>query len=109
MCFICSALIFINRSDIINLEQLCIKPGVACWVLYVDIICLNYDGNVFDAALLALMSALQNLALPTGVVYDELTSTVKIIVDEDKMDEDEKVGLMINKIPLSVSFCVVDG
>jgi exosome complex component RRP43 len=35
----------------------------AAWVLYADIVCLNYDGNVFDAALLALVSALKSSEL----------------------------------------------
>lgn len=31
-----------------------------CWVLYCDLICLNYDGNLLDACILALVSALCN-------------------------------------------------
>lgn len=30
------------------------------WYLYVDIYCLNYDGNILDASLLALVAALKN-------------------------------------------------
>jgi len=32
----------------------------AVWTLFADVICLNYDGNVFDAALLAIIAALKN-------------------------------------------------
>lgn len=32
----------------------------AAWVLYADIVCINYGGSIFDAALLALVAALQN-------------------------------------------------
>jgi exosome complex component RRP43 len=45
---------------ILNLEQLCIEPNKAVWVLYADIVCLNYDGSILDAVLLSLMAALLN-------------------------------------------------
>lgn len=44
----------------VDLNDLCISEGKAVWVLYADIVCLNDDGNVFDASLLALVSALKN-------------------------------------------------
>ena len=40
------------------------------WCLYCDVVCLNYDGNLYDASLIALMAALQNVLLPE-VSYDE--------------------------------------
>lgn len=42
------------------LKSLCIQPGRAVWVIYADIMCINYDGNVTDAALFALVAALRN-------------------------------------------------
>jgi len=30
------------------------------WVLYCDLVCLSYDGNVGDTSVLALLAALQN-------------------------------------------------
>ena len=44
----------------VNLEDLCIEPGVAVWVLYVDVVCLNYEGNVGDAGVLAVSAALRH-------------------------------------------------
>ncbi len=35
------------------------------WYLYVDMYCLDYDGNVFDACLIALLSALANGTPPS--------------------------------------------
>lgn len=46
--------------ELVPLSSLCIHPGKAAWVLYVDATCINYDGNVFDAALLAMVAALKN-------------------------------------------------
>lgn len=34
------------------------------WCLFCDVVCLNYDGNLTDAALVALVAALQDLRLP---------------------------------------------
>jgi exosome complex component RRP43 len=36
------------------------SEGKTVWYLYLDIYCLDYDGNVFDASLIALISALKN-------------------------------------------------
>ena len=47
-------------SGVVPLTSLCIEPGKAVWVLYVDATCINYDGNAFDATLLAVVSALRN-------------------------------------------------
>ena len=47
-------------SKMLDLSDLCISEGKAVWVLYADIVCLSDDGNVFDAALLAFVSAMQN-------------------------------------------------
>lgn len=31
-----------------------------CWVLYCDIMCLDYDGNILDACIIALLASLKN-------------------------------------------------
>ena len=41
-------------------KSLVIEQGKAVWVLYVDATCINYDGNVLDATLIAMVAALQN-------------------------------------------------
>lgn len=63
------AYLAIVSSGMLDLEQLCIEPGHAVWVLYADIICLNYDGNAMDAAIIALMAALKH-----GKVSESLVS-----------------------------------
>jgi exosome complex component RRP43 len=47
-------------QHVVNVEDLCIERGKAVWVIYADVTCLNYDGNVLDAAQLALVAALRN-------------------------------------------------
>lgn len=48
-----------NNCKIIDLKQLCICVDKLVWVLSCDIYCLNYDGSVLDACLIALLSAIQ--------------------------------------------------
>lgn len=38
----------LSNSECIDHKQLCIAEGKLCWVLYIDLICLNYDGRVLD-------------------------------------------------------------
>jgi exosome complex component RRP43 len=45
---------------VIPLDSLCISPGKAVYTLYIDVVCINYDGNAFDAAVMAVMAALKN-------------------------------------------------
>lgn len=49
-----------TRSRTIPLSSLCICPRKAVWALYIDVVCINYDGNAFDAAVLAVMAALRS-------------------------------------------------
>lgn len=48
----------------VDLTQLTIVPGKAVWVLRADVVCIDHDGNVEDAAMLSLCGALRSLRLP---------------------------------------------
>lgn len=41
------------------MKDLCIVPDKLSWVLYCDMVCLDYDGSVVDACLITLMSSLK--------------------------------------------------
>lgn len=60
----------IAESQCLKEEDLCIKEGFLAWVLYIDLICLNNDGNVQDACCLAMLSALRTVKL-YEISYDE--------------------------------------
>lgn len=64
------------RSNLINLQSLCIFEKKAAWVLYADIICLNYDGSAFDYAWAALFAALKTVKLPTAVWDEDLERVI---------------------------------
>jgi hypothetical protein len=61
------------RSNVLPTKSLCIHPGKSVWVLYVDATCINCDGNVFDATLLAMVAALKSSEQNLFVDFSEVT------------------------------------
>jgi len=57
----------LNHTSVIDTQQLDIQAGESFWVLKVQIVCLNFDGNAFDACMLAALAALEDTQLPTLV------------------------------------------
>ncbi|KAM8741231.1 exosome complex component RRP43 isoform 2-T2 [Acanthopagrus schlegelii] len=88
----------IESSEVIQTEDLCIERGKLCWVLYCDLMCLDYDGNLLDACTIALLAALQNTKLPE----------VTISTETPEVNLAKRRGLHIHKHPVSASFCVFD-
>ncbi|MCJ7478777.1 MAG: RNA-binding protein [Candidatus Nanohaloarchaeota archaeon QJJ-7] len=67
----------IRESGIIDLEDLGIEEGEKCWLLFVDIHVLDFDGNLIDASFLGAITALLDGTFP---YYDE---------EEDEIDRDK--------------------
>jgi len=88
-------------SGVISPSTLCIHPGKAVWVLFVDATCINYDGNVFDASLIAMVAALKNTQLPQATFHEDIGRTT--------CSRTRTVPLQISRSPLSMSFGVFDG
>lgn len=44
----------------INLEELCLLKDKLAWCLYADLVCLDYDGALLDACIVALMACLRS-------------------------------------------------
>ena len=95
----------INACDAVDLTQMCIVKGQAAWVAYLDLYCLEDDGSVFDASLLAAMGALQLTELP-AVRLDK--GMVSYAVDEDAMDVDEGI-FRTSRCRLKVDDVVLSG
>ncbi|XP_071760059.1 exosome complex component RRP43 [Centroberyx gerrardi] len=90
----------IESSDVIQTEDLCIERGKLCWVLYCDIMCLDYDGNILDACIIALLAALKNTQLPEVTIDTETCGP--------QVNSEKRNGLRIHKHPVGASFCVFD-
>jgi exosome complex component RRP42 len=54
----------IRESGCIDFSSLCIEPGEKVWIVFIDIHIVDYDGNLFDAAGIAAMAALNNTIIP---------------------------------------------
>ncbi|PVF99752.1 hypothetical protein CPB86DRAFT_730807 [Serendipita vermifera] len=91
----------IVKSDIIPPASLCIQPGKAVWVLYIDAVCINYDGNAFDATLLAMQVALGNTKLPRPRFDEERRQTV--------CSRLETISLPIDTTLISTTFGIFNG
>ncbi|KAK4686418.1 exosome complex component RRP43, partial [Tremellales sp. Uapishka_1] len=81
-------------------SSLCIEPGKAVWTLYIDAVCINYDGNAFDAVVLAVIAALRNTRLPKAT-YDP--DTGRTLCSREDMG-----SLELGRIPLSCSFGIFE-
>lgn len=90
----------IENSQIIQKEDLCIASGKLAWVLYCDLICLDYDGNLLDACVCALVAALRNVRLPSAQINED-TGLAQVKLSP-------KTPLNMVKQPVSTSFAVFD-
>ncbi|KAF9916913.1 Exosome complex component RRP43 [Lobosporangium transversale] len=94
----------LKESKVLDLKDLCIEEAKAVWALWIDVVCVSYDGNIYDAALISVMAALLNVRIrkPT---YDE--GIVKVPGGEAINDENS-FKLNLTRIPLSTSFVLFD-
>lgn len=85
----------IREGHCIDPKQLCIEAGEKVWIVSVDVVPLNHDGNLIDVGGLAAMAAIKATRFPeieNGVVnYKKLT--------------DKK--LEINEYPIPVTVCKI--
>lgn len=92
----------LRESKALDLKKLCIKKGEKVWGVSMDVCTLNDAGNLFDAAGLAAIAALQDAVFPS---YDGTD------VDYDTKTE-EKLPLSKTPIPVTVlkigEFFIVD-
>ena len=70
----------IRESELVDLEKLCIEEGKKVWMLFIDLHVIDYDGNLFDCANIAVMAALLNTKLPTASIVDD-----ELVLDEENL------------------------
>ncbi len=85
----------IRESKCIDFKKLCIKKGEKVWLIMLDVITLNDAGNLFDAAALGAVAALQDTVFPK--------------YEGDKIDYKTKTNkkLELNDSPVSVTVCKI--
>uniref|UniRef100_A0A3B1J5J7 Exosome component 7 n=1 Tax=Astyanax mexicanus TaxID=7994 RepID=A0A3B1J5J7_ASTMX len=77
--------VFNNRHSL-DLRSLCICPGEHCWVLYIDVLLLQCDGNLFDAMSVAIKAALFNTRIPKVQVSEDEEGGKEIELSDDPYD-----------------------
>lgn len=85
----------IRESHSFDTKKLCIKPGEKVWMVNVDIVPINRDGNLIDVGGLAAMAALQDSRFPE--------------FDGEKVDYKKKTDkkLELDHCPLPITICKV--
>ncbi|XP_043685912.1 exosome complex component RRP43-like [Vespula pensylvanica] len=89
------------NSAAVDLKNLCIYKTKLVWVLYCDLLCINYDGAVIDACVGALTTALKCLTLPQ-IIYDPSNGNINV---ERKI----KFRFPVKALPVSTTFAIFDG
>lgn len=92
----------VRRSSAVDTESLCLIAGSKCFSIRADIHVLTYDGNLLDAACVALIAALQHFRRPDVTVEGDNVTVWNI-------REKEPVKLSLFHHPLCVSFSYFDG
>ena len=90
------------EAEVVKVEDLVIsEAGVGqVWILYCDLYCLDYDGNVMDAALLALLAALQETKLPVL----EMGPAERLVVAPGAAPR----PVVLNHTPVALTLAVID-
>jgi exosome complex component RRP42 len=80
-------------------QHLIILEGEHCWIMYIDVLLLDYGGNLVDAIVLAVRSALFNTKIPKVQIVE---STRELVISED-LDEAEHMD--VSRLPLCLTLC----
>jgi exosome complex RNA-binding protein Rrp42 (RNase PH superfamily) len=68
-----------NILSFVDLEALCVEEGHLVWALYLTVYCIDFDGCIEDAILLASWAALRDVRLPA----------LRLIEDPGELDDSE--------------------
>lgn len=91
----------LRTRSIVEPSTLVIGTGVQ-WYLLVDIYCLDYDGAVLDASLIALIAALQNVRLPAASITEDAAGT-KVVATPER-----NISLELLQYPIASTFGIFD-
>ncbi|XP_060822604.1 exosome complex component RRP43-like [Bombus pascuorum] len=88
----------LRNSAAIDLKDLCVYKGKLVWVLYCDLVCINYDGSIIDACIGALTATLSTLTLPE-TLYNVETGRVSV-------NSTKKIRFLVKALPVSITFAI---
>lgn len=92
--------IFVSK-DAIDLSKLCIYPGQKCWVLFVDVMVMEYGGNLIDAIAMCIRAALRSTRIPKVTVEEgKKVGMYELHVSDDPED---CFTLAVDNVPITVT------
>ncbi|KAL9024867.1 MAG: hypothetical protein Q9196_006201 [Gyalolechia fulgens] len=92
----------LRRSSALSTESLCLLAGQKVWSLSATCHVLSYDGNLLDAACIAVLAALQHYRIPDTTVKGQ-----EVIVH--RVEERNPVPLAMLHHPLCVTMALFEG
>ena len=86
----------IRESKAFNTKSLCVEKGEKVWMVAIDVVPLNYDGNLIDIGGLAALAALKNARFPK-------------VEDDGTIDYHQKTDktLELEKFPIPITVCKI--
>ncbi|XP_071383614.1 exosome complex component RRP42 isoform X2 [Centroberyx affinis] len=93
-----------NNKRSVDLKSLCISAGEHCWALYVDVLLLQCDGNLYDAISVAIKAALFNTKIPKVFISADDEGGKEIELSDDPYD---CMRLDVENVPCIVTLCKV--
>ena len=78
-------------NEVVNLNGLTIDEEFWVWKMYIDLVCLSFDGDLTDICLIAAQCALKNLKIPNAsnekilffpnqIIFDDLSPKSKVFL-----------------------------
>ncbi|KAF7456652.1 exosome complex component RRP43 [Cryptosporidium felis] len=111
--FISSSIIeCLNDKRIINKDAFVTKFGnkELHWLINIKVVCLSYDGNSFDYALIATLASLYRVSLPENLIWDNdakwfrIDSTSSSMSNRNSNRTLNESNFFLKKIPVFISF-----
>mmetsp|Transcript_15210 Transcript_15210/g.16913 ORF Transcript_15210/g.16913 Transcript_15210/m.16913 type:complete len:282 (+) Transcript_15210:28-873(+) len=91
-----------NVVSYVDTKSLCLREGLFCWALYVDIIVLNEAGNLTDAVGIATRAALATTTIPeVTVIAGDKPDDYDLQPSDDPEDI---INIDVSKVPIAVTF-----
>lgn len=90
-----------KNSSALDLKSLCIIPKLQCWIIYVDVLVLDSDGNLFDAISIATRAALFNTKIPKiELEPGDAPGQMEIVISDDPL---ENTRINVENVPICVT------
>lgn len=88
----------IRDSKVLDMESLSIKQNMFAWEITVRITVIDYDGNVLDPTLMAVVGSLFHFRMPRATVVEGDDGEENV-----ELSKDPEASLTLHMVPISVT------